>query len=58
MTYCLILQGASVGRSALVDKQIVGGNVNQHVCIIRTKKILFLHLSVVFLLSTIMVRDK
>ena len=32
----LNITGASIGRSALVDKQIVGGNVNQHVCIIRT----------------------
>ena len=34
----LNITGASIGRSALVDKQIVGGNVNQHVCIIRTKE--------------------
>ena len=33
----LNITGASIGRSALVNKQIVGGNVNQHVCIIRTK---------------------
>ena len=33
----LNITGASIGRSALVNKQIAGGNVNQHVCIIRTK---------------------
>jgi len=31
----LNITGASIGRSSLADKQIVGGNVNQHVCIIR-----------------------
>lgn len=33
----LNITGASIGRSAVVDARIVGGNVNQHVCIIRTK---------------------
>lgn len=33
----LNITGASIGRSAVADSQIVGGNVNQHVCIIRTK---------------------
>lgn len=33
----LNITGASIGRSALADSRIVGGNVNQHVCIIRTK---------------------
>ena len=33
----LNITGASIGRCALADKKIVGGNVNQHVCIIRTK---------------------
>ena len=33
----LNITGASIGRSALADKRIAGGNVNQHVCIIRTK---------------------
>lgn len=33
----LNITGASIGRSALVNEQVVGGNVNQHVCIIRTK---------------------
>ena len=32
----LNITGASIGRSALVDSRIVGGNVNQHVCVIRT----------------------
>lgn len=31
----LNITGASIGRSAIVDSRIVGGNVNQHVCIIR-----------------------
>ncbi len=31
----LNITGASIGRSALADKRVVGGNVNQHVCIIR-----------------------
>ena len=33
----LNISGASIGRSAVADKTIDGGNVNQHVCIIRTK---------------------
>ncbi len=31
----LNITGASIGRSALVDSRVVGGNVNQHVCVIR-----------------------
>lgn len=31
----LNITGASIGRCAIVDSRIVGGNVNQHVCIIR-----------------------
>ena len=34
----LNITGASIGRSAMADPRIVGGNVNQHVCIIRTKQ--------------------
>lgn len=34
----LNITGASIGRSAIVNNAIAGGNVNQHVCIIRTKK--------------------
>ena len=34
----LNITGASIGRCALVDNEISGGNVNQHVCIIRVKK--------------------
>lgn len=34
----LNITGASIGRSAVADERIVGGNVNQHVCIIRTIK--------------------
>ena len=31
----LNISGASIGRTAVADARIVGGNVNQHVCIIR-----------------------
>ena len=34
----LNITGASIGRSAIASRDVVGGNVNQHVCIIRTKK--------------------
>ena len=34
----LNITGASIGRSAITDARIVGGNVNQHVCIIRVKR--------------------
>jgi type I restriction enzyme S subunit len=33
----LNITGASIGRSAVADDKIEGGNVNQHVCIIRVK---------------------
>jgi type I restriction enzyme, S subunit len=33
----LNITGASIGRCAVADSRIQGGNVNQHVCIIRTK---------------------
>jgi type I restriction enzyme S subunit len=33
----LNITGASIGRSAIADERIEGGNVNQHVCIIRVK---------------------
>ena len=33
----LNIKGASIGRSAVADLRIAGGNVNQHVCIVRTK---------------------
>ncbi|KFN43543.1 hypothetical protein N789_09720 [Arenimonas oryziterrae DSM 21050 = YC6267] len=33
----LNITGASIGRSAVSDGRIAGGNVNQHVCIIRVK---------------------
>lgn len=32
----LNITGASIGRSAVADSRIHGGNVNQHVCVIRT----------------------
>ncbi len=35
---CLNITGASIGRSVVADARIEGGNVNQHVCIIRTIK--------------------
>lgn len=34
----LNITGASIGRSAVADSTIAGGNVNQHVCIIRVKE--------------------
>lgn len=33
----LNITGASIGRSTIADSRIHGGNVNQHVCIIRVK---------------------
>lgn len=33
----LNITGASIGRSAIADAYLAGGNVNQHVCIIRTE---------------------
>jgi len=33
----LNITGASIGRSAVANEHVVGGNVNQHVCIIRTQ---------------------
>lgn len=34
----LNITGASIGRSAIANEFVIGGNVNQHVCIIRTQK--------------------
>lgn len=34
----LNITGASIGRSAVADERVENGNVNQHVCIIRTIK--------------------
>ena len=34
----LNITGASIGRTTMVDDRLVGGNVNQHVCIIRADK--------------------
>jgi type I restriction enzyme S subunit len=34
----LNITGASIGRSVVADARVVGGNVNQHVCVIRVKK--------------------
>lgn len=48
----LNITGASIGRSSIVDERVIGGNVNQHVCIIRTdKKKLNPHFLNLFLLS-------
>jgi type I restriction enzyme S subunit len=33
----LNITGASIGRSVVADSRVAGGNVNQHVCIIRLK---------------------
>lgn len=48
----LNITGASIGRSAVADERIIGGNVNQHVCIIRVipEKLYPLYLNL-FLLS-------
>ena len=34
----LNITGASIGRCAVADERVQGGNVNQHVCIIRANK--------------------
>ncbi len=34
----LNITGASIGRSAIADARVANGNVNQHVCIVRTKQ--------------------
>lgn len=34
----LNITGASIGRSAVADSRVAGGNVNQHVCIIRARQ--------------------
>ncbi len=34
----LNISGASIGRSSFANEKLIGGNVNQHVCIIRTIK--------------------
>ena len=47
----LNITGASIGRSAIVTNEIVRGNVNQHVCIIRTKDNLVSSFLCNFLLS-------
>jgi type I restriction enzyme S subunit len=47
----LNITGASIGRSAVADSRIKGGNVNQHVCIIRTKNTLIPFFLNQFLLS-------
>ena len=34
----LNITGASIGRCSVASNTVVGGNVNQHVCIVRPKK--------------------
>ena len=34
----LNISGASIGRSAVANRKLIGGNVNQHVCILRAKR--------------------
>ncbi len=34
----LNITGASIGRSVVANHEVCGGNVNQHVCILRTKR--------------------
>lgn len=54
MDVLLNITGASIGRSAVVIDEIIGGNVNQHVCILRTKQdFLNPHYLNAYLLSTI-----
>lgn len=49
----LNITGASIGRSAIATSEIVGGNVNQHVCIIRLKDKTLSYYICTFLLSHI-----
>lgn len=49
----LNITGASIGRSAIATSEIVGGNVNQHVCIIRLKDKALSYYICTFLLSYI-----
>ncbi len=50
----LNITGASIGRTALAENSVIGGNVNQHVCIIRAdSKIAFPRLINLLLLSAI-----
>ena len=49
----LNITGASIGRSAVATSEIVGGNVNQHVCIIRLKDKTLSYYICAFLLSYI-----
>lgn len=50
----LNITGASIGRSAVADSRVVGGNVNQHVCIIRVKTDLLNH----FLLNQFLISER
>lgn len=47
----LNITGASIGRCAVADSRVVGGNVNQHVCIIRVNQTLDPHFLAAYLLS-------
>lgn len=35
----LNITGASIGRSAVANRSVIGGNVNQHVCIVRADRL-------------------
>lgn len=47
----LNITGASIGRCAIADHNIVGGNVNQHVCIIRSVEGISPHILLYYILS-------
>ena len=47
----LNISGASIGRSAVVPQHILPANVNQHVCIIRAKDLIYSNYLCSFLLS-------
>ena len=50
----LNITGASIGRSSVADFRVEGGNVNQHVCIIRTNECLLVpHYLNLILLSSL-----
>jgi len=49
----LNISGASIGRSSVATPQLIGGNVNQHVCIVRTiNNLLDSHFLCAYLLSS------
>ena len=48
----LNITGASIGRCAKADEQVIGGNVNQHVCIIRVDGSKFVPIVLVELINS------